>query len=174
MGPGCPQASWEGVAEEIQREDCLFLNVFTPRANQTELLPVFFFVHGGGWEVGSGMMPLYWANRMANDATPMIVVTINYRLGALGWLVAEGLNESNLGFQDQQLAMGWVQKNIQSFGGDPKRVTIAGQSAGGISISIHLTSPSSYPYFSKAIIQVSRAFGLSANNYLYFGRAVLR
>ena len=112
------------------------------------------FIHGGGWIYGSGMMPLYWSDRIANDLSGMVVVTINYRLGALGWLVADGLEDYNFGFTDQQMAMKWVKSNIVAFNGDPARVTIAGQSAGGISVSAHLTAPSSYPYFNQAIIQV--------------------
>ena len=154
LSPACPQANFEGISEQTQSEDCLYLNIFTPRANGTSLYPVLFYIHGGGWQTGSGMIPLYWGENFANDDTEVILVTINYRLGALGWLVSSAIGDQNFGFKDQQLAMEWVQQNIQSFGGDPSRVTIAGQSAGGMSIGTHLTVPSSYPLFSQAIIQV--------------------
>ena len=133
------------------------MNIFTPRNNNinstNQLYPVLLFIHGGGWITGSGLMPLYWGNSFANDETETILVTINYRLGALGWLVSELLDNQNFGFQDQQMAMKWVKENIENFGGDPNRVTIAGQSAGGISIATHLTTPSSFEYFSQAIVQ---------------------
>lgn len=156
LAPACPQDNFVEISEETQNEDCLYLNVFTPKKNSTELYPVLFYIHGGGWQTGSGMIPLYWGSNIANDNTEIILVTINYRLGALGWLVSSALDDQNFGFKDQQLAMHWVNTNIKSFGGDPSRVTIAGQSAGGMSVGTHLTVPSSYPYFSQAIIQVSK------------------
>ena len=126
--------------------------MFTPKSSSGNL-PVLFWIHGGGWEFGSGMIPLYWGNNIANDLTGVILVTINYRLGALGYLTLPNLGAFNFGFSDQQLALRWVNTNIRAFGGDPSRVTIAGQSAGGISVATHVTTPSSFPYFSQAIVE---------------------
>merc|ERR1712137_7285 len=153
LAHGCPQPAWEGEPQ-LQSEDCLYLNVYTPlSAKNTSGLPVMVYIHGGGWVTGSGMLPLYWGMNFANDNTGVILVTMNYRLGALGWLVNEAIGDQNFGFYDQQAALRWVQTNIAAFGGNPQLVTLAGQSAGGMSVLTHLTAPSSYGMFSQVIIQ---------------------
>jgi para-nitrobenzyl esterase len=147
-GPACPQA--QSTAPLPQSEDCLFLNVYVPAtANAHSRLPVFFWIHGGALVTGTGAQ--YDPSVMVSE-NDIIVVTINYRLGALGWLVEPGLlaaapNEfqntgdaGNYGLMDQQLALQWVQHNIRGFGGDPRKVTIGGESAGGLSVSSLLAS----------------------------------
>jgi len=153
LGKACPQPAWEGI-EQVQSEDCLFVNVFTPKKQATGAgFPVMVYIHGGGYDFGSGMMPLYWGGNFANDNTGVILVTMNYRLGALGFLVVDGFGDQNFGFYDQQLALQWTFANIAAFGGDNSRITLAGQSAGGISVTTHLTAPSSFGLFSQAICQ---------------------
>lgn len=140
-------------------EDCLFLNVYVPadrHDDRGEPLPVLFWIHGGSNEYGEGS---------SYDPTPLvtqghiIVVTINYRLGALGWLAHPLLDDGspnssgNYGLMDQQFAMRWVNRNIAAFGGDPHRVTIAGESAGAIDSCSHLASPTAAGLFRGAIIE---------------------
>ena len=151
LGNQCPQVDFFGT--ELGDEDCLFLNVYTPggkkNRNEDDDLPVMVWIHGGSLVTGSG--GLY-------DPTPLvtkgnvIVVTINYRLGVLGFLAhpaldAEGHLNANYGLMDQQLALRWVQRNIEAFGGDPERVTIFGESAGGLSVYSHLASPTAAGLF---------------------------
>ena len=136
-------------------ENCLFLNVYTPqfggggkgdcrvRAEFPRGLPVMFWIHGGGLTGGAGSD--YDPSELVKKG--VIVVTINYRLGLLGFfaqtaLDSEGHDAGNYGFMDQQLALNWVRKNIAGFGGDPSRVTIFGESAGGQSVYAQLASPS--------------------------------
>jgi para-nitrobenzyl esterase len=137
-------------------EDCLFLNVNTPTTTTTKR-PVLVFFHGGGY-VG-GMGGDYDGRPFARDHDA-IVVTVNYRLGVFGFLAASSLNATdskhtsgNYGIEDQRAALQWVQKNIAAFGGDPKRVTIAGQSAGSGSVCVHTVSPESRGLFSGAIME---------------------
>jgi para-nitrobenzyl esterase len=147
-GPACPQAG--STAPLPQSEDCLFLNIYVPAsANTHSRLPVFFWIHGGALVSGTGAQ--YDPSVMVSD-NDIIVVTINYRLGALGWLVEPGLlaaapnffqntgDAGDYGLMDQQWALQWVQHNISGFGGDPRKVTIGGESAGGLSVSSLLAS----------------------------------
>jgi len=135
-------------------EDCLFLNVYTPsNATADSKLPVFIWIHGGALVNGAGSD--YDPSVMVADNN-IIVVTINYRLGSLGFLAASVLaatapndfqnvgDAGNYGFMDQQFAMKWVQDNIAAFGGDPRTVTIGGESAGGLSVSSHLASTNTF------------------------------
>ena len=145
-----------GVDLELGRqtdEDCLTLNVWTPPANGDHR-PVMVWIHGGGFASGSG--GLYVANALASRGD-IIVVTINYRLGALGFLAHPALGPSgavgNYGLADQQAALRWVRDNIAKFGGDPGKVTVAGESAGGTSVCDHLVAPDSAGLFRAAIIQ---------------------
>jgi carboxylesterase type B len=166
--PGCPQKCILPALECPQRmsEDCLYLDVFAPsqaafRRNPSKR-PVMVFFAGGGFFQG-GNVDLYRADYLVN-ATDVIVVTPQYRLGALGFLVwADGNGNmpivGNYGLQDQRRALHWVQDNIAAFGGDPSRVTLFGQSAGAMSIGIHLISPASQGLFHGAIMQ-SNPLGL--------------
>ncbi|WP_299845402.1 carboxylesterase family protein [uncultured Paracoccus sp.] len=137
-------------------EDCLFLNVYGPAEGND--LPVMVWIPGGGFVTGAGSD--YDAHILA-ETQDVIVVTLNYRLGALGFLAHPELGEGggNFGLQDQQMALEWVARNIQAFGGDPARVTLFGESAGGVSICGHLRSPDAAGLFSAAIIQSGPCFG---------------
>ncbi|CEL95362.1 unnamed protein product [Vitrella brassicaformis CCMP3155] len=138
-------------------EDCLQLNVWTPSAPPTqqpdELLPVFFIIHGGAFAFGSGVTEPFWHPVGLVADQRLVAVSINYRLGALGWLAHPSIGETtNFMLLDQKMALQWVQTNIRSFGGDPSRVTLYGLSAGGQSVLHHLVWPLSEPLFHRAII----------------------
>ena len=158
----CPQpATADPSAGDIpanMSEDCLYLNVWTPARNADEKLPVMVFIHGGAFGQGSGSSPMYNGTALAKRG--VVVVTLNYRLGALGFFAHPDLaNESlhhtsgNYGLLDQRAALVWVQRNIGTFGGDPSRVTLFGESAGASSILMHLVSPESTGLYRQAIIQ---------------------
>lgn len=152
-----------GGEPQLQSEDCLTLNVWTTQpvgdpavAVGAPPRPVMVWIHGGGFEMGSGSSPMYDGTRFAESG--VVLVTVNYRLGALGFLELSGIDESfagsgNLGLLDQIAALRWVQDNIANFGGDPDNVTVFGQSAGSISIAMLLASPEASGLFSKAITQ---------------------
>ena len=139
----------------IGSENCLFLNVYTPQTESGDSghgLPVMFWIHGGGLINGSSTP--YNPERLVKQG--VIVVTINYRLGYLGFFAhsaidAEGHLNGNYGLMDQQFALGWVRRNIARFGGDPDRVTIFGESAGGQSVYAQLASPLAAAMFRGAI-----------------------
>ncbi len=137
-------------------EDCLYLNIWTPAKSASERLPVIIWIYGGGYINGSASMPLYWGNQLARKG--VIVVTTAYRLGPLGFLAHPELtresphhSSGNYGLMDQIAALEWIQRNIAAFGGDPKNVTIAGQSTGAISVSILMASPRAKGLFQRAI-----------------------
>ncbi|CAM4193601.1 carboxylesterase/lipase family protein [Deinococcus marmoris] len=140
------------------QEDCLYLNVYAPKgATPASNLPVMVWIHGGAYTAGSANA---YDGSVLAEKNNMLVVTLNYRLGALGWLSlpalggeAGGGQSGNYGLMDQQAALKWVQSNITAFGGDPAKVTIAGESAGGMSNCAHLASPASAGLFRGAIIQ---------------------
>jgi para-nitrobenzyl esterase len=155
MGPSCPQ-NLADTAGFSTAEDCLFLNVYAPDSSLTRR-PVMVWIHGGAFIFGSGAD--YDGSALARKHK-LIVVTINYRLGALGFLTLPGLEEEspvhvagNYGLLDQQAALKWVGQNIAGFGGDPGKVTIAGESAGGISVCDQLVSPAATGLFRAAIIE---------------------
>lgn len=132
-------------------EDCLNLTVWTPAgAGPVAKRPVMVWIHGGGFLNGSS--DLYHAQWLASRGD-IVVVTVNYRLGALGFLAHPALGPGNYGLADQQQALRWVRDNIDRFGGDPDKVTIAGESAGGMSVCDHLVAPESAGLFRAAIIQ---------------------
>ena len=164
---GCPQvASPFGAASTT--EDCLYLNVWAPPSaltgKGTSPAPVMVFVPGGAFEWGSGTFELYDGTKLA-AATGNIVVTINYRLGALGFLSNPALraedasypSAGNYGISDQIAAFQWVKSNIAAFGGDPSNVTIFGESAGGTSMLVHLASPKSQGLFQHVMIESAYA-----------------
>ncbi len=138
----------------MQSEDCLFLNVYAPRTAVfgSGKLPVMVFLPGGRFEQSTGQTELYDARYMVNT-TGVVVVELNYRLGVFGFLATETGLSGNYGFLDQIFGLEWVQKNIAEFGGDRTRVTLFGQSAGGTSTAVHLSSPVSDPLFHQAIVQ---------------------
>jgi para-nitrobenzyl esterase len=145
-------------------EDCLYLNVWKP-ASAGARLPVLFFIHGGAFSSGSASVPIYDGAALA--AQGAIVVSINYRLGVLGFLAhpeltAEGHGSSgNYGVLDMVAALRWVRDNIARFGGDPKRVTIAGQSAGAAAVNDLLLSPLAKGLFQRAIAQSGSGMGIA-------------
>jgi para-nitrobenzyl esterase len=155
LGPRCLQDLVGDIEVGRQTdEDCLNLNVWTPASESEEPRPVMVWIHGGAFVSGSG--GVYDARRLAARGD-IIVVTINYRLGTLGFLAHPALGPpgevGNYGLADQQAALEWVRDNIAQFGGDPDKVTIAGESAGGMSVCDHLVAPGSQELFSAAIIQ---------------------
>ncbi|ROP47679.1 carboxylesterase family protein [Streptomyces sp. PanSC9] len=133
-------------------EDCLHLNVTTPDGARPERpRPVVVWLHGGGFTTGTGSS--YDAHRMATRGG-VVVVTVNYRLGALGFLAHRGLPGSGtFGLADQQAALRWVRAEIGAFGGDAHDVTLAGESAGGYSVCAQLASPAAAGLFDRAIIE---------------------
>jgi len=146
-GPACPQPE-EGFHRDTD-EDCLNLNVWAP--SDARGAPVFVWIHGGAFYQGSGGDDLYDGARLAKR-TGMVVVTINYRLGALGFVSFRDRPLPPLGLLDQRVALQWVQRHIAAYGGDPRNVTIAGESAGGWSVCSQLAMPGSRGLFAKAII----------------------
>lgn len=137
-------------------EDCLYLNVWTPAKRNTTGLPVLVYFYGGGFVAGDGSEPRYDGAAMARKG--IVVVTVNYRLGLFGFYAHPELSKEapykasgNYGLLDQAMSLQWVQKNIAAFGGDPKKVTIAGESAGSISVSDQMVSPLSKNLIAGAI-----------------------
>ncbi|MGC9541182.1 carboxylesterase family protein [Streptomyces sp. UG1] len=139
-------------------EDCLYLNVWTPTTTAEDALrPVIVWIYGGGYDAGSAAPPYSDGATLARQ-TGAVVVTANYRLGALGFLHLADLGSqwagsTNLALQDQMAALSWVRDNIASFGGDPGNITVAGQSAGAFSIGALLAAPAAAGLFHKAILQ---------------------
>ena len=160
-GPSCLQKrglSLEGGGDPGQlNEDCLYLNVFTPRVDASAQLPVMVWIHGGALIFGSGGLPIYDGSAMARRG--VVVVTINYRLGPLGFFSHPALDRENpggavnFGLLDQIAALKWVKSNIASFGGDPAKVTLFGQSAGAQSVLALMASPLANGMFRGAIAQ---------------------
>ena len=159
FGPSCPQALTGNplLPPGPISEDCLYLNVYAPAVNSDDQggRPVLVWIHGGGL-VQDGARD-YDGSELAADG--VVVVTINYRLGALGFLAHPALASrpggaaGNYGLMDQQAALRWVQRNIARFGGDPDNVTIAGQSAGGLSVLAQMVSPGARGLFQRAIVE---------------------
>jgi para-nitrobenzyl esterase len=158
--PICPQTAFAGlpVPGFNPNEDCLYLNIDTPAEGSS--LPVMVWIHGGGFTIGEGLQTDGGTSgdRIARE-TGSVVVSMNYRLGQLGFLAHPALSEESLdgasgnyGLMDQTAALQWVQDNIASFGGDPDNVTIFGESAGGFSVCSQLASPGGAGLFSKAIM----------------------
>src|SRR4051812_16329915 len=148
-----------GDFERPQSEDCLTLTVWTP-AVDSKKRPVLVWIHGGAFASGAGSLPWYSGERLAANGD-VVVVSINYRLGALGFLCLPGISDGNLGLLDQVAALRYVRDNIAQFGGDPGNVTVVGQSAGAASIAIIMTMPQTQGLFRRAILQ-STPFGRMA------------
>ena len=149
-----------GGQSEAWDEDCLFLNVWSPDTDPDEPLPVMVWIHGGGFEMGSGSSPLYDGTSFARDG--VVLVTLNYRMGAFGFLELSGLDpdrvgSGNLGLLDQVTALEWVRDHIAAFGGDPGSVTVFGESAGAMSLSLLLAAPPASGLFHRAIAQSGAA-----------------
>ena len=153
-----PPWTYEFMTHNEIGEDCLYLNVFTPASSASKRLPVFVWIYGGGFQQGSTAVPLYDGEGLAKKG--LVVVTFNYRVGALGFLAHPELSREsshqssgNYALMDQIAALHWVQRNILKFGGDPNNVTIAGQSAGGASVHDLTASPLAHGLFQRAIVQ---------------------
>lgn len=137
-------------------EDCLYLNIWTPSVNESEDLPVLVYFYGGGFVAGDGSEPRYDGASMAQKG--IVTVTVNYRLNIFGFFAHPALSDEspyhasgNYGLLDQNAALKWVYENIEEFGGDPEKITIAGESAGSISVSAHMASPLSKDLIAGAI-----------------------
>ena len=162
-GPACYQQYASNSGIKNMSEDCLFLNVWTPydmhshshstKKSKTQLLPVMVFIHGGAFVSGAGSESIYASDGIASRGKNVVAVTINYRLGALGFFASEELYEENMkydnfasygglnGIYDQIIAINWVKKYISSFGGNSDDITIYGESAGALSTCVLYFSP---------------------------------
>nr|HRC89949.1 carboxylesterase family protein [Bacteroidales bacterium] len=171
--------NWEGIKQATQfapapmqvgnpvpgkSEDCLYLNIWTPAKSTKEKLPVMVWIYGGGFSFGSTSDPVHNGEHLARKG--VVVVSIAYRVGQLGFLAhpelsAENPNRvsGNYGLLDQIAGLQWVQRNISAFGGDPANVTIFGESAGAISVSMLCASPLAKGLFRRAISQSGGSFG---------------
>jgi para-nitrobenzyl esterase len=174
-----PAEEWQGVRQATQyapapmqagnppsgiSEDSLYLNIWTPAKSADEKIPVLVWIYGGGFSFGTSSDPLFDGTHLANKG--VVVVTIAYRVGQLGFLAHPELSaesphgvSGNYGLLDQIAGLEWIQKNIAAFGGDPNNVTISGESAGGISVSMLAASPVAKGLFHKAISQSGGSFG---------------
>ena len=187
FGPIAPQRVAEaGItspsdpsAEAVQSEDCLTLNIWTRQIPDDPSTaagrPVMVWIHGGGFTSGSGSVFLYRGGDLVRHGD-VVVVTINYRLGALGFLGHSGLNDpdgfiGNWGLHDQVAALRWVRDHIAQFGGDPDRVTVFGESAGGFSVAALLGAPAAAGLFRRAVVQSG---GAHVHTALEAGRAAER
>jgi para-nitrobenzyl esterase len=167
FAPACTQnstAAAGGVASTQSSEDCLYLNVWTPAKTSADKLPVMVWIYGGGFSAGATSVPLYAGDKLATRG--VVVVSIAYRLGPMGFLAHPALSaeskdkvSGNYGLMDQIAGLDWVKDNIASFGGDPSKVTIFGESAGGISVSMLAASPLARGRFSGAISESGGSFG---------------
>jgi para-nitrobenzyl esterase len=159
FGPRCMQRPIFGdmnFRSDGMGEDCLYLNVWTPAKSGGERLPVLVYFYGGGFVAGDGSEPRYDGESMAKKG--IVAVTVNYRLGVFGFFAHPELTKEspqrasgNYGLLDQHAALRWVHENIAAFGGDPRRVTVAGESAGSISVSAQMASPLSKGLIAGAI-----------------------
>jgi para-nitrobenzyl esterase len=173
-----PATKWEGVracdkfgSDPFQgdgrgsvSEDCLYLNIWTPAKSTEDKIPVMVWIYGGGFSGGSNTTPLHNGEHLARKG--VVLVTINYRVGPLGFLAHPELSaessrkvSGNWGLLDQIAGLKWVRRNIETFGGDPERVTIFGESAGGIAVSMLCASPEAKGLFRGAISQSGGSFG---------------
>ena len=150
--------TYEFMTHTEVSEDCLYLNVWTAAKSASEKRPVFVYIHGGGFSEGSGAVPVYDGEGLAKKG--LVVVTINYRLGILGFFVHPELSKEspngvsgNYALLDMIAALRWIQAGIANFGGDPSRVTIAGQSAGAMAVHDLIASPLAKGLFHRAIIE---------------------
>jgi para-nitrobenzyl esterase len=154
------------LTSERQSEDCLYLNISAPTRGQAEKLPVMVWFHGGGFAQGSGSLPSFDGEALARRG--VVVVTINYRLGPLGFLALPALDREspdhvsgNYGLLDMVAALRWVQDNVAGFGGDPGSVTIFGQSAGALGVNAMMASRLAHGLFRRAIVESDPMFGMA-------------
>jgi para-nitrobenzyl esterase len=178
--PPAPAAKWNGVRDASNfsapcigggqgaSEDCLYLNVWTPAQSPTEKLPVMVWIYGGGFAGGATNNPMQSGEELAKKG--VVFVSIAYRVGPMGFLAHPELSKEsrrkvsgNYGLLDQVAALQWIQRNIAAFGGDPKKVTIFGESAGGIAVSMLAASPLGKGLFRGAMSQSGGSFGPTAD-----------
>ncbi|MEO7992054.1 MAG: carboxylesterase family protein, partial [Chryseolinea sp.] len=174
-----PAEKWEGIKQALEfgpapmqggnpsagkNEDCLYLNVWTPAKSAGEKVPVLVWIYGGGFSFGSTSEPVYDGEALASKG--VVLVSIAYRVGQLGFLAHPELSaenashvSGNYGLLDIIAGLKWIQKNIEAFGGDPSKVTIFGESAGGIAVSMLCASPLAKGLFHGAISQSGGSFG---------------
>jgi para-nitrobenzyl esterase len=151
-------ASGGKTVKEMQKEDCLVLNVWTPAVKDGRKRPVMFWCHGGGFTMGSGSASIYDGTNLARRGD-VVIVTINHRLGPFGYLYLGDISgeefaiSSNAGMQDIVMALEWVRENITSFGGDPNNVTLFGESGGGYKVSVLMAMPTAAGLFHRAIVE---------------------
>ena len=182
FGTVCPQAPTQletlmGMRMGEQGEDCLYLNVWTPGCDGARR-PVMVWIHGGAFMIGAGSQSIYSGETLA--ARDAVIVTINYRLGAFGFVDLFDASGGALpatgaeGLADQILALHWVKQNIAEFGGDPENITVFGESAGGMSVGALLAAPAARGLFHKAIAQSGAAhIGYDRERATRVGHAVL-
>jgi para-nitrobenzyl esterase len=167
FAPGCIQTSIVmpalGMTAFPVSEDCLYLNVWTPAKSPKDHLAVMVWIYGGGFSIGATSLPLYDGANLAKKG--VVVVSVAYRVGPFGFLAhpeltaEQGGHSGNYGLMDQIAGLQWVKRNIAAFGGDPRRVTIFGESAGGISVSMLAASPLAKGLFAGAISESGGSFG---------------
>ncbi|CAF4505602.1 unnamed protein product [Rotaria sp. Silwood1] len=164
--PSCSQIERVSITSGPFDEDCLYLNIWAPRAppsTSSTGYPVMLWIHGGGFQEGSSTQIIYdglsWTNEAIQENNSFIIVTINYRLNVMGFFAQSALKDSNgqiianQGITDQRMAMKWVQDNIGQFGGDKNSITLAEQSAGSYSVCLHIVSPLSAGLFHAGIME---------------------
>ena len=170
FSPICPQKPGLqrvfGDDPQRQSEDCLYLNIWTPAKSPRDHLPVMVWIHGGGFQFGAGSLPIYDGSALARKG--VVLVTFNYRVGALGFMVHPGLSaesphhaSGNYGLLDQIAALKWIKANIAAFGGDPDQVTIFGESAGSDSVNYLMASPLAAGLFRGAVGESTSAMDAS-------------
>jgi para-nitrobenzyl esterase len=176
FGAICPQLDADGKAAGA--EDCLTLNVWTPTVPPATPLPVLFFIHGGGNVQGAGSFG-YYDGRVFAEKERAVVVTVNYRLSAFGWLAQPFLSaetrrgvSGNYGTVDQLAALRWVRRNITAFGGDPSRVTIFGESAGGVNVCALVASPLAKGLFAGAVVESGGCRQRPLADFVAFGETI--
>ena len=166
IGSGLAGAKSEDYGKPVGDEDCLYLNIWRPAGAKPGTLPVMFWIHGGGNSIGHGGSPTYQGANLA-QAHNVVVVTMNYRLGPMGWFTHPALrsevgspsdHSGNYGTLDIVQALSWTQNNIANFGGDPTNVTIFGESAGGANVLTMMASPLAAGLYHKAIVQSGGLF----------------
>jgi carboxylesterase type B len=159
-GPGCPQGDHNPDVPKNQSEDCLNLNIWKPtKVTNKQAMAIGIFFHGGAFKEGSNRGPFdLYDGAYFSARSGIIVIAANYRVGALGFLTSNDAgSEGNYGIQDQRMALKWVQANAKVLGGDPTKVTLWGESAGGMSGLIHMLSPASTGLFSRVIMESNPA-----------------
>lgn len=177
FGPG-PIQPTDGLSAQLgllaafeQSEDCLTLNVFAPAGGATGARPVMVWLHGGAFQTGTASGPVYEGSALARRGD-VVVVTLNYRVGALGFLAGDRAEAWNLGLQDQCAALRWVRDEIAAFGGDPARVTVFGESAGAGSLVALLAMPAARGLFRRAIVQSGAPEGILEREEALARRAI--